>query len=55
MVFRSWYDFGGGCMADVGLYTQWPVFMALNLGPPVAARALSSHACNVVDHVANPV
>jgi hypothetical protein len=55
MVFRSWYDFGGGCMADGALYTQWPLFVALDLGAPIAARAFCSHACNVVDHVANPV
>jgi len=55
MVFRSWYDFGGGCIADGGIYGLWPLFVALGLGPPISARAFSSHACNVVDHVANPV
>lgn len=55
MVFRSWYDFGGGCIADGGVYSLWPIFRALDLGPPAAARAFSSHACNVIDHVANPV
>jgi len=55
MVFRSWYDFGGGCMADGALYTLWPLFVAMDLGPPVSARAFGSHACNVVDSVANPV
>jgi len=55
MVFRSWYDFGGGCIADVGIYSLWPVFTALNMGPPISARAWSTHTCNVIDHVANPV
>jgi len=55
MVFRSWYDFGGGCMADGALYNLWPLFVAMDLGPPIAARAFSSHACNIVDSVANPV
>ena len=55
MVFRSWYDFGGGCIADVGIYSLWPVFTALKLGPPISARAWATHTCNVVDHVANPV
>jgi hypothetical protein len=55
MVFRSWYDFGGGCIADGGIYGLWPLFAALDLGPPVSARAFSSHACNVIDYVANPV
>ena len=34
MVFRGWYDFGGGSMADMGIYSLWPVFTALNLGRP---------------------
>jgi hypothetical protein len=55
MVFRSWYDFGGGCIADVGIYSLWPVFTALNVGPPLSARAWSTHTCNTVDQVANPM
>ena len=55
MVFRSWYDFGGGCIADVGIYSLWPVFTALNLGPPISARAWATHTCNDHGHVANPV
>jgi len=55
MVFRSWYDFGGGSIADMGIYSLWPVFTALELGPPVSARAWSTHACNTVDHVARPI
>ena len=30
MVFRGWYDFGGGSMADMGHYSLWTVFNALN-------------------------
>ncbi|MCX6628577.1 MAG: Gfo/Idh/MocA family oxidoreductase [Candidatus Solibacter sp.] len=55
MVFRSWYDFGGGCIADVGIYSLWPVFTALQVAAPVSARAWSTHTCNTVDHVANPM
>ena len=55
MVFRSWYEFGGGCIADMGIYSLWPVFTALNLGPPLSARAWSTHTCNVIDYVATPV
>ena len=55
MVFRGWYDFGGGCMADVGIYSLWPVFTALNVGPPISARAWATHTCDIIDHVANPV
>src|SRR4051794_4921134 len=36
MVFRGWYDFGGGSMADMGHYSLWTVFNALDLrGPTV--------------------
>ncbi len=55
MVFRSWYDFGGGCIADVGIYSLWPVFTALNLGPPISARAWATHTCTTIDSVANPI
>ncbi|HXB34730.1 MAG TPA: Gfo/Idh/MocA family oxidoreductase, partial [Puia sp.] len=34
MVFRSWYDFGGGSMADMGHYSLWVVFKALQLEKP---------------------
>ena len=40
---------------DATLYTLWPIFTAMDLGPPISARAFSSHTCNVIDHVANPV
>lgn len=55
MVFRSWYDFGGGCIADVGIYSLWPVFTALQVAAPISARAWSTHTCNTVDGVANPM
>jgi len=34
MVFRGWYDFGGGSMADMGHYSLWVVFKALELEKP---------------------
>lgn len=34
MVFRGWYDFGGGSMADMGHYSLWSVFNALGLESP---------------------
>ena len=42
MVFRGWYDFGGGSMADMGHYSLWTVFNALELGAhPCRADAQS--------------
>jgi predicted dehydrogenase len=45
MVFRGWYDFGGGSMADMGHYSLWTVFNALALGSPTAVEPMLSHQC----------
>ncbi len=37
MLFRGWYDFGGGSMADMGHYSLCPVFHALKLPSAIAA------------------
>jgi predicted dehydrogenase len=50
-VFRGWYDFGGGSMADMGIYSLWPVFTALDLGVPFSAEAWATHTCTIVDNV----
>ena len=54
-VFRGWYDFGGGSMADMGIYSLWPVFTTLNLAPPLSAEAWPSHTCSIEDQVSRPV
>ncbi len=54
-VFRGWYDFGGGCMADMGIYSLWPVFAGLELDAPTGAEAWASHTCAIVDGVSRPV
>ena len=39
-VFRGWYDFGGGSIADMGHYSLFPLFRVLGIeNPPIAARA----------------
>lgn len=45
MVFRGWYDFGGGSMADMGHYSLWTVFNALELGAPTSVDPMFSHVC----------
>ncbi|NOX53633.1 MAG: Gfo/Idh/MocA family oxidoreductase [Planctomycetes bacterium] len=50
-VFRGWYDFGGGSMADMGIYSLWPVFTTLGLDSPISAEAWATHSCEIVDHV----
>ena len=50
-VFRGWYDFGGGSMADMGIYSLWPVFTGLELEAPASAEAWATHTCAIVDHI----
>jgi hypothetical protein len=37
LVFRGWYDFGGGAIADDGIYSIWPIMRCLNLPSPISA------------------
>jgi hypothetical protein len=50
-VFRGWYDFGGGSIADMGNYSLWPIFMTLDLPVPVSIEATPSSCCEIVDQV----
>jgi hypothetical protein len=50
-LFRGWYDFGGGSLADMGHYSLWSVFTVFNLGVPTSVEAEPSTICSVVDHV----
>lgn len=49
MVFRGWYDFGGGSMADMGHYSLWTVFKALNLTSPHTIIPTLSHVIAMND------
>ena len=51
MVFRGWYDFGGGAMADMGHYSLWTVFNALQLTTPTTIEPHRSHVCGMHDPV----
>jgi hypothetical protein len=51
MVFRGWYDFGGGSMADMGHYSLWTVFNALQLGAPTIIEPNLSHFVGIHDPV----
>lgn len=52
MVFRGWYDFGGGSMADMGHYSLWTVFKALQLENPTIIEPNLSHYCSLRDRTA---
>ncbi len=49
MVFRGWYDFGGGSMADMGHYSLWTVFKGLELNNPLFIEPQRSHVCALTD------
>lgn len=49
MVFRGWYDFGGGSMADMGHYSLWTVFNALQLTAPTIIEPHRSHVVAMKD------
>jgi hypothetical protein len=52
MVFRGWYDFGGGSMADMGHYSLWTVFNALDLKSPTSVEPAKTHTCGLKDGIA---
>lgn len=56
MVFRGWYDFGGGSIADMGHYSLFPLFVNLGIGTPAySAEAYGTTTSEVVNHVAHGV
>ena len=48
-VFRGWYEFGAGCLADMGYYGFWKDWRILNLGMPVTAEGMASFTCEIKD------
>ena len=42
-VFRGWYEFGGGALADMGHYSLWPVFQLFELDAPTVVESRPSH------------
>ena len=51
-VFRGWYEFGGGSLADMGHYSLWPVFQIFELDAPVTVESRPSHLCTLKEKVA---
>jgi hypothetical protein len=55
-VFRGWYDFGGGSIADMGHYSLWPMFLTLGVNtPPYSAQPYATTTRQVVDQVSRSV
>lgn len=41
--FRGWYDFGAGSVADMGIYSLWPLFVNFGItSPPTSIEALGT-------------
>ena len=54
-VFRGWYEFGGGALADMGHYSLWPVFQLFRLDAPVAVESRPSHLCALRSNVSEKI
>jgi hypothetical protein len=55
-VFRGWYDFGGGSIADMGHYSLWPLFLTLGINTPASsAEACGTTTSTIVNHVCRGV
>lgn len=51
-VFRGWYDFGAGSIADMGHYSLFPLFRTLGINAPaVSAEAYGSTSCELQGNV----
>lgn len=51
-VFRGWYDFGGGSIADMGHYSLWPMFLTVGINTaPYSAEAWGTTTRTVANNV----
>jgi hypothetical protein len=46
--FRGWYEFGGGAINDMGIYSNWPNFQALKLDAPYCVETSISNAAQII-------
>ncbi len=47
-VFRGWYDFGGGSIADMGHYSLFPLFLTFDINTPaLSAEAYGTTTCEL--------
>ena len=52
-VFRGWYDFGAGSIADMGHYSLFPLFLTLGINTPaISAEAYATTTCALQNNVA---
>lgn len=47
-VYRGWYDFGAGSIADMGIYSLWPLFTSFGIeNPPSSIESMASTTTDV--------
>ena len=52
-VFRGWYDFGAGSIADMGHYSLFPLFLTLGVKTPaISAESYATTTCGFDGNVA---
>jgi hypothetical protein len=52
-VFRGWYDFGAGSIADMGHYSLFPLFLTLGIKTPaISAESYATTTCALKGNVA---
>ena len=55
-VFRGWYDFGGGSIADMGHYSLWALFLTLGINTaPYSAEAWGTTTRTIENNVSRAV
>lgn len=54
-VFRGWYEFGGGALADMGHYSLWSVFTLFDLDSPLWVESRPSHLCTLDGNLSTPI
>lgn len=42
-LYRGWYDYGAGCLGDMGLYSLWQPYRILELGVPESVEGRPSN------------
>lgn len=54
-VFRGWYDFGAGSVADMGTYSLWPLFLTFGFNKsPISVNAYGTTTSAITNHVSRP-
>ena len=54
-VFRGWYEFGGGPIADMGHYSLWPVFREFSLDTLAVVESTPGHVCTISNNVSSKI